>query len=192
MRATEVLKQEHRLIEQVLDCLERMAADPSALDRDAAANAVEFLADYADRRHHGKEEDLLFTAMEEQGFPTDVGPIGVMLAEHTIGRKVVAGMRAALETRAEGSRTRFATAAMDYVTLLREHIQKEDYILYPLADGAFDEAVEARLAAAFAELEARPGEERARARDLEIAENLAAQFGIARAADRAEGTLPSG
>jgi hemerythrin-like domain-containing protein len=192
MRATEVLKQEHRLIEQVLDCLERIAAEPVNLDRQAAASAVEFLVDYADRRHHGKEEDLLFTAMGEQGIPTDIGPIGVMLAEHTIGRKAIAEMRAALETRAEGSRTRFAVAARDYVMLLREHIEKEDHILYPLANDAFDDAVEARLAAAFAALEERPGEDRARAHDLEIADRLAAQFGVARAADRGSGSFPVG
>ena len=64
MRATEVLKLEHRVIVQVLDCLERMSENPKEMERELAAEAVEFLSDYADRRHHGKEEDLLFKAME--------------------------------------------------------------------------------------------------------------------------------
>ncbi len=57
MRPTEILMQEHRVIEQVLNCLEiiaqRAEAD-SKLDTDSANQAIDFLRNFADRCHHGK------------------------------------------------------------------------------------------------------------------------------------------
>ena len=47
---------------------------------------VEFFRVFADKCHHGKEEDLLFPEMEKAGVPKEMGPIGVMLAEHQQGR----------------------------------------------------------------------------------------------------------
>ncbi len=51
---------------------------------------------FADQCHHGKEEDLLFPAMEAAGIPRESGPIGVMLEEHNIGRQYVRGMAEAV------------------------------------------------------------------------------------------------
>ena len=133
MRATEVLKLEHQVIVHVLDCLDRMTDNPQDLDREAATEVLEFLVDYADRRHHGKEEDLIFKAMAACGMPTEMGPIGVMLAEHVTGRAAISAMRLALALETSEGNERFAVSAMEYVVLLHEHIQKEDHILYPMA-----------------------------------------------------------
>jgi hemerythrin-like domain-containing protein len=84
MRATEILTHEHRVIEQVLGCLEAMGAEARAagrLDGAAAQDAVAFFRNFADRCHHGKEEVHLFPALEAKGFPRDGGPTGVMLDE---------------------------------------------------------------------------------------------------------------
>ena len=99
-------------------------------------------------------------------------------------REAIAAMRLALASEGPDANERFAVSAMGYVVLLHEHIQKEDHILYPMADSVFDEAVEERLAQAFAKLEAQPGEAEALARNLEIAERLAERFGVERGAAR--------
>jgi hemerythrin-like domain-containing protein len=73
MRPTEILSSEHRVIEQVLDCLERIADNCSAqgsLNRESAEAAIDFFRTFADRCHHGKEETYLFPAMEACGFPS--------------------------------------------------------------------------------------------------------------------------
>jgi len=140
MQSTETLKAEHRGIERMLNVLskvsDRLEAGESVNGADLE-QMVEFFQVFADRCHHGKEEDLLFVALEAQGIPRQGGPIGVMLYEHTMGRRYVQGMaQAAVDYRAGdySAGPRFAENARGYVALLREHIQKEDNVLYPIAD----------------------------------------------------------
>jgi hemerythrin-like domain-containing protein len=140
MKATEILMQEHRLIEQVLDCLEDAAGrleDGDDIDPGFFIDAAEFVAGFADGSHHRKEEDILFVAMTANDVPGDTGPVAVMLHEHEQGRQFTAGFRSA----AEQMKTGDADASMDvirnafdYVNLLREHIIKEDNVLFPMAD----------------------------------------------------------
>jgi hemerythrin-like domain-containing protein len=64
--AIETLTHEHRVIEQVLGGLERLAeavARGEAVERSTVKDFAQFFAGFADRCHHGKEEDRLFTAM---------------------------------------------------------------------------------------------------------------------------------
>ncbi|MBD3267588.1 hemerythrin [bacterium] len=140
MNPTQVLKNEHRVIECVLDVLEKMsekARTEKTLDADSAHKAIDFFKNFADQCHHGKEEVHLFTWMEEQGFPRDGGPTGVMLHEHEIGRSHVRAMKASIDEAAQGdekARIQFVDNAQGFIPMLREHIQKEDHCLFPMAD----------------------------------------------------------
>ncbi|MFQ5549147.1 MAG: hemerythrin domain-containing protein [Woeseia sp.] len=139
MIPTEILEDEHRLIERVLDCLEEAAGrldSGEVVSPDFFLEAAEFIAGFADRCHHAKEEDILFVAMTARDMPRDSGPVAVMLHEHEQGRRYTAGFRDAAERMKAGN----AGAArdvvrnvFDYVGLLREHINKEDQVLYPMA-----------------------------------------------------------
>lgn len=93
-------------------------------------DAIDFLRFFADQRHHAKEEDLLFPAMVEAGVPEEGGPIQVMKHEHEEGRALVRAMRAALDAHDAASLGR---AACDFIELLREHIEKENTVLFPFA-----------------------------------------------------------
>ena len=91
----------------------------------------------ADKCHHGKEEDLLFPAMEEAGIPKEEGPIGVMLMEHSEGRHCIKGMvEAVAEYKQNGKdfAPKFIQNARTYVELLTQHIDKENNILFEMAD----------------------------------------------------------
>jgi hemerythrin-like domain-containing protein len=140
MQPTKVLMDEHRLIEQVLSCLERMAGrceSDGELDPELARDAVWFLRTYADRCHHGKEEAELFPLMETRGLSPDAGPTAVMRAEHVEGRKLVGSIRDAIDGAAGGdeqARRTFVRSSLEFVGLLRAHIQKEDHCLFPAAD----------------------------------------------------------
>jgi hemerythrin-like domain-containing protein len=117
---------------------------------------VEFIRGFADRCHHGKEEDLLFCAMEEAGIPRQGGPIGVMLHEHTVGRNYVQGMAEGIAAYKAGdsqAAARIAESARGYVALLTQHIHKEDNILYPMADRVLSSAKQAELLQGFARVE---------------------------------------
>jgi hemerythrin-like domain-containing protein len=135
--ATEVLKSEHRVIEKVLDALEKLAKTVESSSLADWEKAIDFARNFADKCHHLKEEKLLFPALEARGIPREGGPIGMMLAEHEEGRGYVRAMAAALESAANDPLTARAILqkkAAAYLRLLRQHIQKEDEILFQMAD----------------------------------------------------------
>lgn len=181
MRPTEILSAEHRVIERVLGAIERMAHDAfdrGRIDVAAAKSAIAFLREFADARHHGKEEARLFPAMENAGLPPHQGPTAVMRYEHELGRAEVGRMAGAVRDFEEGkgcSADAFAFAARTFADLLREHIAKEDEVLFPMADRMLGAAAQESLLAEFAKLDgADPG---LRGHWEAIAEDLASRFG---------------
>jgi hemerythrin-like domain-containing protein len=153
--ATDILRDEHVLILRGLDTVERAAERLEAGAGVADAwwqEAVAWLRGFADRTHHAKEENLLFPAMARAGVPQEGGPIGVMLAEHVEGRRLIAMI-------AEGQGARRAQAARRYVALLRAHIDKENNVLFMIADGVLDDAARQRLQGEFEQVTADLGAE---------------------------------
>ena len=141
MDPVQILKDEHRVIERVLDALDRYV-DKSATVLPSGEKAelllfVEFIQEFADRCHHGKEEDILFAEMLKVGFPREAGPLGVMFHEHQQGRAFVSELKRLGEQKepwTDADREQLFRAASGYVTLLRQHIRKEDGVLYPMAE----------------------------------------------------------
>lgn len=156
---TQALVHEHRLILRMLDLLEKRAQLTASGRYDNWAfylDGVGFIRNYADRFHHAKEEDVLFKALVENGMPKQNSPVGAMLLEHDHGRQFVRGMeQAAREAVAGIERNKeIAFNALGYVELLREHIAKEDGILYPLAERVLPEEMRGRIIEGYAAAEA--------------------------------------
>ena len=157
-KPTEVLSDEHRVIERVLAAVEKLLILPPAQSVGHWKKALDFIRNFADECHHLKEEKLLFPAMEAHGIPREGGPIGMMLMEHEEGREYVRGMRAAvesLETGGAGAAESLSRNARAYLRLLREHIQKEDEILFRIADESIPAGEQAALLKSFEEHETR-------------------------------------
>jgi hemerythrin-like domain-containing protein/uncharacterized protein (DUF2249 family) len=156
---TQVLMEEHTLILQALDALERKIAQVESgapADRAYFEKAVEFLRTFADKCHHGKEEHLLFKTMVERGFPREAGPIAVMLHEHDIGRAFVRGIAEAAASPAvdRAAVRRIIENGRGFIQLLRAHIDKENTILFPMADNVLSPEDQAYLEKAFERFEA--------------------------------------
>ena len=157
-KPTEVLSDEHRVIERVLAAVEKLLIAPPAQSLSHWKKALDFISNFADQCHHLKEEKLLFPAIEAHGIPREGGPIGMMLMEHEEGRDYVRGMRAAvesLESGGAGAAESLARNARAYLRLLREHIQKEDEILFRMADECIPAGEQAALLKSFEEHETR-------------------------------------
>jgi len=172
VRPTEVLYAEHRVIERVLHVLAtlaRAARKGEDVDLADARDTLDFIVSYADRCHHGKEEAELFPAMERCGLPRDVGPTAVMRTEHDEGR-------AAVDATPFDAAT-FARRGAAFVMLLRDHIVKEDQVLFPMAEQMLAPAAREELAAIFRKVDDHDIGEPERARCLAIAERLTGRYG---------------
>ena len=160
MQPTDILMNEHRVIEQVLNCLEKIleqCTTEKKLDTKSAKQAIEFFRSYADRCHHGKEEAHLFPVMQANGFSGGCSPVVVMLREHELGRLYIQGMDAVIEPAAAGdpeSLKWFIQHGQSYLNLLKEHIRKEDICLFPAANHRLAEKDQQQLLAAFEKDEA--------------------------------------
>lgn len=137
MSPTEVLKNEHRVIERVLDAMEKQLDKP--VDVAFYRDAIDFLRNFADGCHHAKEEKELFPVLESAGIPREQGPIGCMLDEHEMGRALIKKIASNIEAAGKGDAEAgsiLRNAAGAYIRLLRQHIFKEDNVLFVMADRA--------------------------------------------------------
>lgn len=178
MRPTDILSAEHRVIEQVLDCLDAIATRAEQKGRlcaTDASDALEFFVNFSDKCHHGKEENLLFPAMERRGLSQNEGPTAVMRNEHMIGRNHVTAMKSSLDAAAEGDAAAlktFVIEARGFARMLREHIQKEDHCLFGMANSLLTAEEQTALLVAFEEVELHKMEPGLHQRMLDLARVL--------------------
>lgn len=140
MTATEILKHEHKIILKVLDAVRHEAqviGDTGNLNREKLDQILDFFRVFVDRCHHGKEEEYLFPNLEKRGLPANQGPIPVMLHEHEGGRNAVKAISEALAQARQGDAAATEAVAVNLAILdehLRSHIDKENQVLFPMAD----------------------------------------------------------
>jgi len=152
-KATQDLKNEHEAILHVLTIVDIMLSADTKQDAEMfkfGTELVYFLKTFADKCHHGKEENYLFNELIARGIPNEGGPIGVMLQEHRLGREYIASMDQALSSKDLDD---FKANAIRYRDLLRNHIQKENDALFVMADKVLDDARQDDLFEKFTEFE---------------------------------------
>lgn len=184
MKATDILSSEHRVIERVIAALE-IAADRLETGQPVRVefflDAAEFIKGFADGCHHLKEEGVLFPAMTANGLPQQGGPVGVMLLEHEQGRVFTRAMRAAAEQALNGDRTatdEILRNARGYAALLRQHILKEDHVLFPMAGKVIPAEQHETIFEGFEAVEHEETGEGVHEKYLALAEKLEAETGL--------------
>ncbi len=186
METTRALRQEHRVILRVLDGFE-IALGDARRDGSVAAEVfepfLEFFRGFADACHHCKEEDRLFPCLERCGVPRQGGPIGVMLHEHELGRAHVRAMAGHLPPAAAGDKDAaagFLDEGTQFLGLLRQHIMKEDHVLFDMADAVVGDPERASLVREYAAAESDPAYVATYERTRRIADEIAVRFGLDR------------
>jgi hemerythrin-like domain-containing protein len=188
MQPIDVLTNEHRIIEQVLNCLEKMTdacASNGKFDVAAARQIIDFFENFADRCHQEKEEKCLFPIMEVRGFARNRGPMSRMSYEHDRGQEKLADLAHAVEGAATGDRKaiqEFVHQARSFIYSLREHIMKEDEHLFPMVSQVLTEQDQRSLKTAFAKHEDQMGHG-AHEKYLHLANALAERFEVPRASE---------
>jgi hemerythrin-like domain-containing protein len=159
MKATRILKHEHQAILLVIGAVEKEGAHIEKT-REIHARTVREMADFfknfVDRCHHAKEEKHLFVMMHERGVPVKTGLLAVLLREHEQGRGYVRAVAEEVTGKGVPGAAAIRKAKKNlasYARLLRAHIDKEDNLLYPMADRLLKSADQKSLAEAFEKVE---------------------------------------
>jgi hemerythrin-like domain-containing protein len=140
MKPTEDLKHDHQAIKAILGILTKIsvvAKQTRKPDLDDLDKIIDFLRLFADKFHHGKEETIYFPALVEEGMSNENSPVAVMRFEHEVGRGYIKDMASAIESIKNGDGSavdKFVESVENYVSLMENHIQKENNILFPMGD----------------------------------------------------------
>jgi hemerythrin-like domain-containing protein len=175
-KPTEVLEREHHYIQQVVASLLLFAEElekGQTVPPETLADTLEFLHTFADRCHHGKEEEYLFPLLELKGVPPQGCPLGVLKKEHEAGRSLVAKLTSVSDSYIkDGSEKELLrTTLLSLAELYGGHIWKEDYLLFPMTNKVLSDAEQEQLAKRFDDVDASIGSD-VQQRFEELAEKL--------------------
>jgi len=146
MKATEVLVSEHVNIKRMLKIVRKLCTQvffKHEVYYEGFYDAIDFIRNYADKFHHGKEEDIYFLSMStELGPAIKQGPIFGMLAEHDLGRLFIKNLEESLHKAKDGNdeaKIDIVSNAICYTDLLYRHIDKEDNAIFTYAESSLSQ-----------------------------------------------------
>jgi hemerythrin-like domain-containing protein len=153
--ATENLVEDHIHVLKLCDVME--AVTRSAVpDIEHIQSIIDIIRNFADGLHHAKEENLFFPALELKGFSAQQGPVAVMLHEHVQGRNFVMGIADSIALYKNGNMAALNEIYRNmagYAELLRNHISKENNILFKMADNVLSDSEQKSLLVQFETIE---------------------------------------
>ena len=153
LHPVDLLEREHRIIGAVLDAMDRQANQLSAggsVPTDFWIQVANFMDEFTDLYHEGKEEKLLFRAIHSCGIPRQAGPIAAMSHEHVEGRALSERLRSSA---VHGRPEEVLRAARALSYLLRQHFAVEEDVLFKMARELLDDGQVAEILAGFSRLE---------------------------------------
>lgn len=129
---------EHRLIERMIGLivasLEKIKSE-NKVDPGFVDTSVDFIRMYADRTHHGKEEDILFRDLDKKNLsPEDRQVMNELIEEHVFGRKTTKALIDANTRYRNGDASALAEIVEKLKILVEfypKHIEKEDKVFFP-------------------------------------------------------------
>ena len=148
MKCTDLLIQDHKAILRALSVLEAMAThveNEQPLDDEDVETILRFLRAFADDHHQAKEESALFPELRSTCVAEEPS-VRQMLFEHDQERSLVEALEDALRTK---KGPQFVLFASRFVGLIRNHIYKEDYILFPIVERNLSPEQDTKVVAEF-------------------------------------------
>ncbi len=160
MNPVETLRSEHRTIGVALDILEaicrRIERNWTVENPEHIDALVDFLMNFADKGHHGKEETLLYPLLEDIRTAAEGNLIWRMMREHELGREFLRGVRRAMarcrDNDPEGPEM-LVYMAMGYIGVTRRHMRSESAILQDMGEKRLTKTDMERLANSFEDIE---------------------------------------
>jgi hemerythrin-like domain-containing protein len=163
MNVLQSLVHEHRLIRQYLDNLAFAAERLEHGERppkEFFENAVLFAREFVDGYHHFKEEHQMFVMLAQKVKGKHDAPIESLRYQHERGRALITAMSDAIAGYHRGEE-RAVLAILENVAafgaLLRQHINREDSVFYPMAKKELSKEDQERLAEEFRRADEKSG-----------------------------------
>ncbi|MCX7880519.1 MAG: PAS domain-containing protein [Ignavibacteria bacterium] len=148
-----ILINDHSIIEKTLVIAERQI-EREKINWNVVQTLVEILWNYGELCHNAKEEKIYFPLLLENGMPP-MGPVAVMLQEHEAERNYLNQIKKIIsqtEKTAEEIKS-LRIIFREYSALTKEHIWKENDILYPMGKNFIKPTDEAYLVTQFKMIE---------------------------------------
>jgi len=162
MQARGPLMIEHRLIERMISIIKDVLAqiestrkvDPVFVD-----TAVDFIRTYADRTHHGKEEDILFQDLSKRALSAkDQQVMEELIEDHVFARQTTKALVEANTRYRNGDKSALADIAdrlRTHAKFYPKHIEKEDKVFFPAVRAYFTDEEDQAMLAEFWEFDRR-------------------------------------
>jgi len=186
VKPTTMLINEHRIIEQVLNCLERMVhrcEREGWIEEAPAREAIAFFRAFAECAHMAKEETHLFPMVAGTKCPQGCRPSELAAREDQHGHAHLEAMEDAILGAAASQKDsvkRFVEHGQAYIALLMKYIENEEDWLFRQADRVLDEAKQKVLGERL-ESDDRASHCGSREQYIAIANRLADHFDVPRA-----------
>ncbi len=129
---TKILSKEHQNILRIADALSKECTAikcGKGVDNSFFEKAIYLLKNYEDKMHHGKEESVVFTELSKWSVKLRGNPVKELTSEHETERNMVKNIEQSVR---EDDEKKIAEDVMKYVKLSRDHIFKEERVLYPM------------------------------------------------------------
>lgn len=160
MQARGLLMMEHRLIERMFAVVKNVLADISTkqkVDPVFIDVAVDFIRVYADRTHHGKEEEILFRKLNNKSLSAEDRRIMKELMEqHDFGRqttKTLVEANARYRAGDQGALADISDSLRFFVEFYLKHIEKEDKTFFPASRTYISDEEDHAMVAEFEEFD---------------------------------------
>jgi hemerythrin-like domain-containing protein len=148
---------EHRLIERMIQVMKVLLEEIDTerrLDPVQVDKIIHLIRSYADRCHHGKEEDILFRALSGKPLSPEHRRITAELVEdHKLGRSITSSLLEANERYKKGDPAALSEIAGGFRSLIEfypRHIEKEDrHFFIPVMSYFTPEEKEAMIRAGY-------------------------------------------
>lgn len=158
-KATEALEREHKLIQKVVAVMAQVVVQLEFRHRvsaDVLRDLLQFMREFSDQCHHGKEESYFFPYLESKGVPSTGCPLSALKGEHVKSRQLMDDFNFAAAKYIENpekGRLTLIQVLQSLIALYPAHIWKEDYLLFPMADKILAESDHELLLSQFAQAE---------------------------------------
>lgn len=138
-RTLNIIRDEHRSISAILHGMEylvdRVRTRKARIDPRVFSAMIYYLDTFSERMHHPKEDRYLFKAMRSRGAEA-AAVVADLEKEHAAGGEALKRLEQSLVRYEEGGDKEFpafAEAVARFVGGYRDHMHKEEHIVFPLA-----------------------------------------------------------